>query len=239
MHIRKRKGNISNLALTLVGIIALCFAMQAAAQDADPEQTTGVIGTPVTTPICDPAQSDPPAGADTTYRIVSEESNAQYEVEEEIVSIGANTAVGKTNAFIGTFFFDSDGAPLPCSRWDVDLRTLQSDDPRRDNYLYGNTLETETYPLATFILTSVPDMPLPVQEDVETELTLVGDLTVHGVTRVIAWQAVFTVTPEGMTGTAETTFQMPDFDITPPVNAAVLSVDENVTLHVDIVATQD
>jgi len=59
---------------------------------------------------------------------------------------GANEAVGQTNSIVGQIYFDDQGMPLACSRWDVDLRTLTSDESRRDNYLRGNTLQTDTYP---------------------------------------------------------------------------------------------
>ena len=225
--------------LWLVLIAAtLCLTSQVTAQEPSGTPEIGVIGTPVTETVCDPAATEPPDGTSAIYQIVSDQSNAQYEVEEELVNIGANTAIGKTSAFIGTIFLDDAGYPLPCSRWDVDLRTLQSDDPRRDNFLYGNTLQTETYPLATFILTSVPDLETPIQDGVETEITLIGDLTLHGVTRVVAWKATIAVTADGITGTAETGFQMPDFNILPPDTMVVISLDEHVELHIDIVATR-
>jgi hypothetical protein len=39
-----------------------------------------------------------------------------------------------------------------------------------------------------------------------------------------------------MVGSAETTFDMPDFDIVPPKVGPVLSLEEEVRLQVDIVA---
>ena len=92
--------------------------------------------------------------------------------------------------------------PLACSRFDVDLRTLQSDSSRRDNYLYSNTLETEQFPLATFILTGVEGLDGPLPDGEETSFTLIGNLTVHGVTNLISWEAKVTRDGDELSGDA-------------------------------------
>ena len=179
------------------------------------------------------AASEAPAA---TFSIVSEDSEARYRAQEELAGRGATEAVGKTNAFIGQILFDDSGLPLACSRFDVDLRTLQSDEARRDNYLYENTLETQQYPLATFVLTEVQGLDEPLSDDDQTTFTLIGNLTVHGVTRLVAWEATATLDGDTLEGSAATEFEMPDFDIEPPVVGPVLSLDETVKLEVDITA---
>ena len=223
-------------ALVLIAAMGMAlFATSASAADGV-TPTPGVIGTPAATAVCDPTATPDPSKVTTTYTISSADSNAQYVAQEQIAGKGANTAIGKTSAFIGTFFFDASGGVVACSRWDVDLRTLTSDEARRDNYLYSNTLETETYPLATFILTSVDGLTGPLVDGQETTFTLIGDLTIHGVTKVVSWTAVVTKNADEITGTADTAFDMPDFNITPPVVGPILSVDSHVQLHMDIVA---
>jgi len=211
------------------------FARTTSAQDAA-TPTPGVIGTPSATSVCDPTKTPDASTVATTYTISSADSNAQYVAEEQLASTGANTAIGKTSAFIGTFYFDASGNPVACSRWDVDLRTLVSDESRRDNFLYSNTLETGTYPLATFILTSVEGLSGPLVDGQETTFTMVGDLTLHGVTKLVSWSATITVSGDEIKGTADTAFDMPDFNITSPKVGPVLSVDSHVKLHIDIVA---
>lgn len=228
-------------ALVLIAAMGLALLAQtASAQDATATATAtpGVIGTPPATAVCDPTATPAASKVATTYRISSADSNAEYIAEEELASKGANTAIGKTSAFIGTFLFDKSGNPVACSRWDVDLRTLQSDSARRDNYLYSNTLETQTYPLATFILTSVQGLDGPLVDGKETTFTLIGDLTVHGVTKAVSWGATVTLSGNQIKGTADTSFNMPDFNIQPPKVGPVLSLNEQVKLHVDIVANK-
>ncbi len=223
--------------------VALLAALPgtAAAQTATPEAGViepGVLTTPAAELACEAA---PTATADSSqpvdaFAIVGEESEARYRAQEELAGRGATEAIGRTNAFIGQIFFDAEGMPLACSRFDVDLRTLQSDEARRDNYLYNNTLETETYPLATFILTEVAGLDEPLAEGAETTFTLIGNLTLHGVTRLVAWEATATLDEDRLDGTAVTSFEMPDFAIEPPVIGPVVSLDETVALEVDIVA---
>jgi polyisoprenoid-binding protein YceI len=179
-----------------------------------------------------------PAGAApaAAYTIVSDESIARYRVQEVLAQVGETEAVGETRAFIGTIGFDEAGAPLACSRWDVDMRTLQSDSARRDNYLYGNTLETERFPLSTFVLRGVEGLDGPLPEGEETTFTLLGDLTVKDTTRPVAWEATATRDGDTLSGTAFTEFEMADFNITPPMVPVVLSLDETVRLEIELSA---
>lgn len=213
-----------------LGLVATTTPTMQAATTATP----GVLGTAAAT-TC--STQETPVSA-KTFTIDSASSTAAYHAHEQLASIGDNEAIGKTNAIIGQIHFDQSGMPVACSRFDVDLRTLKSDEARRDNYLYNNTLETEQYPLATFILTKVEGLDQPLSSDKETTFTLIGNLTMHGVTKEVAWQATAKLDGETLTGNATTTFQMPDFNITPPKVGPVLGINETVKLVVDITAKQ-
>jgi polyisoprenoid-binding protein YceI len=170
------------------------------------------------------------------YAIDPQASEARYRAQEELAQVGKTEAVGKTQAIVGQIALDQDGTPLACSRFDVDLRTLHSDQAKRDNYLYKNTLEAEKYPVATFVLRKVEGLDGPLSEGQETPLTLIGDLTLHGVTKLVAWDAKATRDDGGLVGSAATQFEMPDFAIQRPSVPVVLSLDETVRLEVDLTA---
>ena len=121
------------------------------------------------------------AEAALVYTVDGEQSLATYTVMEELASIGANEVNGTTSAIIGSILFDEDGTPLSCSNFAVDMRTMQTDESRRDNYLRENTLESDTYPFATFVVASVRGVDGPLVEGEATTLQLTGDLTIHGV----------------------------------------------------------
>jgi polyisoprenoid-binding protein YceI len=171
-----------------------------------------------------------------TLAIVPEESAARYRVQEELAQVGETEAVGETRAIIGQIAFDETGMPIACSRFDVDLRTLQSDSSRRDNYLYSNTLEAERYPLATFVLRAVEGLDTPLADGEAATVVLIGDLTLRETTRLVAWEATVTMAEGALTGAAATEFEMPDFAIEPPRVPVVLSLDETVRLELDLTA---
>ena len=232
-------------ALTLVVALGAVGLQRAAAQDTTAETTTtapGVLDAEPSTLACAavgnaaPPTAEPTVAPAQTLTIVSEESEARYRAQEELAGQGANEAVGATNAIIGTILLGADGLPLECSRFDVDLRTLQSDEARRDNFLYNNTLQTEQFPLATFVLTAVEGLDGPLPDGEETTFTLIGNLTVHGVTKLVAWETTVTRDGDTIRGSAATEFAMPDFAIDPPIVGPVLSVDEIIKLEVDITA---
>jgi polyisoprenoid-binding protein YceI len=230
------------LALAAFATLLSSFSMAVSAQDdagtADStDQPFGVLDTQPAEIDRSALETDPQSlGASTIYEIVSEESKARYLVEEELANIGANTAVGETNAIIGQLLFDDQNTPLPCSTFYVDIRTLVSDEARRDNYLRGNTLQSDQFPLATFVVTSVEDFSVPENDGEETTFVLVGNFTLHGVTQPVAWEVTAKTDGDTITGSANTEFEMPDFNIQPPVVGSVISLDETVRLEVDLTA---
>lgn len=226
----------------LIAIPAALFAMAApaaVAQEATPTSATiGVLEPAPELPECEvPELGETPAveGA-TVYQIVAEESATRYRVAEELATVGVTEAVGETRAMAGAILLGEDGLPVPCSRFDVDLRTLQSDSARRDNYLYQNTLQTEAFPLATFVLRGVEGLDGPLPEGEETTFTLLGDLTLKDQTRLVAWEATATLEGDRLTGTAATEFEMPEFAIEPPTVQIVVSLDETIRLEIDLSA---
>jgi polyisoprenoid-binding protein YceI len=174
--------------------------------------------------------------AASLYTIVAEQSEARYVAQEVLAEVGATTAIGKTQAIAGTIGFDEAGLPLACSRIDVDMRTLQSDQSRRDNFLYQNTLEAEKYPLATFVLLDVEGLDAPLADGEMKDVTLIGNLTLRDTTRVVAWEAEASQEGDNLIVKAATTFDMQDFGITPPSVPVVLSLDENIRLEFDMTA---
>jgi polyisoprenoid-binding protein YceI len=179
-----------------------------------------------------------PATSPATTWTLTGDSVARYRAQEELANRGANEAVGETSSIVGQLYLDQNGLPLACSRWDVDLSTLTSDESRRDNYLRGNTLQTDTYPVATFVLTSVEGLDGSLQDGQETTFALVGNLTMHGVTKPVRWDVTAKLDGDTITGTGKTTFDMADYNIEEPRVGPVLSVDHIVTLEVDLTAAK-
>jgi polyisoprenoid-binding protein YceI len=234
------------IAIALLVGLALNIAN---AQESTPESEVaiGVTGNAPVYIACDEnvtagesaeATPIPATSPATVYALDSTQSAARYIAQEELANQGAATAIGETNSIVGNIYFDADGNPLACSRWDVDMRTLVSDESRRDNYLRGDTLETDTYPVATFVLTSVEGLDGALVDGEETTFYLVGNLTFHGVTNQVRWEVTATLSGDQLTGSANTQFDMAQYNIEPPTVGPVLSIDETVELEVDLVAAK-
>jgi polyisoprenoid-binding protein YceI len=229
----RRAPGLTMTALALAGAAVMVLPGAAAAQTS---AAIGVLDIEPSTIDCSAIETDPAAlGAASIYVVDPEQSEARYIAEEELANVGANTAVGSTKTIQGAFLFDADGNPIPCSTIYVDVRTFESDSSRRDNFLRGNTLQSDQYPLAEFVVTEVQGFTMPADGE-ETTFTLVGNFTLHGVTQAMAWEATAARDGETLTGSARTEFDMADFDIEKPIVGSVISIEDVIQLEIDLVA---
>jgi polyisoprenoid-binding protein YceI len=174
----------------------------------------------------------------TRVDLVPDGSEARYRSQEVLAGRGANEAVGMTSDVSGMIQVEADGTIASGqSRVTVDMRTLTSDSTMRDNYIKRSTLQVDEFPTADFVVTSAPGLPVPLPTSGSASFELVGDLTVHGVTRPATWQATVTFAGPEVTGTATTTVLMTDFGMTPPRVGSVVSIEDSVQLELDIRAT--
>jgi len=171
------------------------------------------------------------------YGVVAEGSEVRYRVREQLVGLSfPNDAVGATSAVEGGIAFDTQGRVLRGdSRFTIDLRTLRSDEARRDNYLRRNTLETERYPTVTFVPTEVRRLPFPLPPAGSLSFELVGDLTVKDATRRVTWEATASFDGPRVSVRARTAFRFGDFGLPIPRVSVVLSVEDDIKLEADLV----
>ena len=228
----RRAPGLTMTGLALAGAAVTLLPGAASAQST----TFGVLDTEPSTIDCSAIETDPAAlGAASIYVVDPAQSEARYVAQEELAGVGANTAIGSTNTIQGAFLFDADGNPIPCSTIYVDVRTFESDSSRRDNFLRGNTLQSDQYPLAEFVVTEIQGFTMPADGE-ETTFTLVGNFTLHGVTQAMAWEATAAREGDTLTGSAKTEFDMVDFNIEKPIVGSVLSIEDVIQLEIDIVA---
>ncbi|MCC7367734.1 MAG: YceI family protein [Chloroflexi bacterium] len=176
-----------------------------------------------------------PARAEVTRVDLAPGGEARYRAMEVLSGRGVNEAIGRTNEMTGSLLFDVAGSVVPeQSRVTVDLRNLQSDSAMRDRYIQRTTLQTMQYPTAEFVLTAAPGLPLPLPASGTAAFELVGDLTLHGITRPATWQATATFGEADVTGTATTTVLLTDFGMEPPRAGPVLSIEDAVRLELDV-----
>jgi polyisoprenoid-binding protein YceI len=160
-------------------------------------------------------------------------NEARYRVREQLMGASLpNDAVGVTNGITGTILAYPDGRIVKdSSRIVVDVRLLKSDKSRRDGFLQRRTLETEKYPTVELVPTEIRgfDGKLPASGPVTFQL--VGDLTVHGVTRPTVWNVTARAEGQNVAGTATTAFTFKDVDLDQPRVPVVLSVADTIKLE--------
>jgi polyisoprenoid-binding protein YceI len=184
-----------------------------------------------------PAASGEPvisSGVAGTWNVTTG-SEAGYRVRERLANLPAESdAIGRTSDVTGsiTVEADGDGARLTGGTLTVDTTTIASDEDRRDNRLRSEGLQTDQFPTATFTVTQPVDVPAAALAGTATDLTLTGDLTLHGVTKSVQIPAQAQLVGNTMQVAGSLTFPLSDFEISPPnVGGFILSIAEEGTLE--------
>lgn len=193
----------------------------------------GVISLPAQGPGPGPQSPPPPPTAGAKLEI-EDGSSATYRVTEQFVGVAfTNEAVGTTNLVSGTLTILADGGIAPGSKLTVDLRGLKSDQDMRDGAVQNRVLETAKYPYAEFVPTKVEGLEKMIPSAGQSGVSLTGNLTVHGVTKEVAFQGIATFNPRNNTvaGRAKTTLTFDQFGMKPPKIARLASVDDKIELE--------
>ena len=191
------------------------------------------VNQPHTAPGAATATGTPfPSTGLQTFQIVSDQTTASYSVYENLIFQNKpnNDAIGTTHWVQGSFKIRVGASPLVGGmNITVDLRTLQSDSQRRDQYIQQNTLQTDTYPYATFVSVSTQGLPANYSDGQTIHFQLTGNLTMHGKTNKEVFDVQGKVAGNTITGTATSTIYMTDFGIQPP-NLANIAIAQNKVL---------
>ena len=128
---------------------------------------------------------------------------------------------------------DAQGRIMPAqSTIVVDLRTVKSDQPEIDQFIQENTLQTAQYPEAVFRVERVVGLPPVLPTSGTIHGSLVGNLTLHGVTRSTTWTGTATLGRRIVTVVATTPVTLTTFNMSPP-QVGPVSVDDVITLDIN------
>ena len=171
------------------------------------------------------------------FELTGEDNEARYRVREQLASLALpSDAVGVTKAISGVLVLSADGTTILSdeSKFVIDITGLQSDRSMRDRFVQNNVLDTNSYPTVELVPKQIVGLEAPLTASGEVTFQLIGDLTVHGVTRSTTWEVTGTAT-EGreLTGTAKTHFTFADFSLNQPRVPSVLSIQDNIQLEID------
>jgi polyisoprenoid-binding protein YceI len=145
-----------------------------------------------------------------------------------------NDAIGATSAMTGSIVLDARGkVDTAASTFTIQLDSLKSDQARRDRYIKGNTLETRQFPTAVLVVKELQGLPAKLPTSGAMNLTIVGNLTVHGVTKPVTWTATVTADGSGFSGRATTHVKFEDFGMTQPSVPVLAHVADDIRLEYD------
>ena len=174
-----------------------------------------------------PAPELPRAGATPSGELAGtlrpgEGSFVGYRVDETLIGIGLNTAVGRTGGVRGSARID--GGRIVAARVSVKTGTLRSDESRRDDALRRRGLETDRYPDAAFVLGE------PAR--IARRSTARGRLTLHGRARPVRVRLQSRRSGVGLDLVGSTPIEFSDYGMEPPSVAGVASVRDHGRLEV-------
>ncbi|HEX4981520.1 MAG TPA: YceI family protein [Ilumatobacteraceae bacterium] len=161
---------------------------QAVTTEAAAEPVTTEAAAEPTTPVAGTAVA-PPTGVAGTWAVDTSIGEFSFEdstgtfvgfrVQEELTGIGSTTAVGRTPEVGGTMTID--GTTVTAVSIEANMDAITTNDRRRD----GNALralDTDEFPVATFVLTQPIELGDAAATGEPVRVTAVGDLTIHGTT---------------------------------------------------------
>jgi polyisoprenoid-binding protein YceI len=197
-----------------------------------------------TDPSADPAASpvaetsaDPAGGSSDiagTWPVTSG-SQAGYRVREQLANLPAESdAVGRTDQVTGTITVATDGSTtsVTAGTIQVDTTSIASDKTQRDNRLRTEGLQTDTYPTATFTLTQTVEIPAGAIAGTSSDVTLIGDLTIHGVTKSVQVPAQAQLSGGTIQVAGSITFPLSDYGMTSPnIGGFIVSIADQGTLE--------
>ena len=88
-------------------------------------------------------------------------------------------------------------------------------------------------------LTGASALPVFIDGRNSASFQLIGDLTVHGVTRPVTWQVTAQFGDASVSGAASTTVNISDFGMSPPKAGPVLSIEDGLTLELAFTAARE
>ncbi len=144
-----------------------------------------------------------------------------------------NPVTSRTSAIDGQADVGSSNV-LSGSQFTVDVTQLTTGDGLQDDQL-RSILEVNTYPTAGFAQTGSVQLPAVSELRSGTNITLAGNLTLHGVTRSVTIPAQFTLNGQTVTVAGTIPFRLADYGIH---GSGLVSVGDEGTMAFRLVMTR-
>lgn len=238
---------LTGLLLITALTLAACGGSPAPAEPTAPDDVAPVAESPTDVPADDesapdesaaPAEEVAPAG-DNVFTLVAAESEARFYVNEVLLGQDNRVIGTAANAVEGQLTLDyADPAAVQMGTLTVDATTFVTDNTNRTRTLHRTLLETSTFPTVTFTATGFAGLPDTVVVGTVYDFQIMGDLTIHGVTQQVTFDATVTVVSDTrLEGIASHSTTYGEYGIQilrlPP---DVASVESGVRLEIEFVA---
>jgi polyisoprenoid-binding protein YceI len=166
---------------------------------------------------------------------VAADSVAGYRVREQLANLPAESdAVGRTSQITGSITLETSGTTttLTAGTLTVDTTSIASDKSQRDNRMRDEGLQTDRFTTATFTLTKPVEIPAAALAGTASDVTLTGDLTLHGVTRSVQIPAQAQLVDGTIQVVGSLGFPLSDYSITAPnIGGFIVSIADTGTLE--------
>jgi polyisoprenoid-binding protein YceI len=228
-------GGAAAWALFLSGDNVAPLTLPSRAPAASPGTAAATSGTIASLPPGSAAMVDA-ASIPGTWSIAAD-SIVGYRVRERLASLSADSdAVGRTNGITGTATIAASGGTLSVTAADfsVDMTSLKSDRQMRDNRLRNDGIQTDSFPTSTFKLTTPLVLPSGATSGAEFDVTLHGDLTLHGVTKTVDIPAKAQVNGSQIQVLGTLSFPFSDYAINAPNIGGFVAVEDHGTLEFQV-----
>lgn len=220
-------------------LTTLLLAACSSAGSATAGQPTSAAAPPTSAPTAATSSQSGRGGA--TYQLDPAKTTASFTINEVLLG-QPNTVVGTTQDVKGSFSLDlGDPAGAEYGPVEINADSFVTDDDRRNGAIRRFILQTNNPDNATvtFQPTSVEGLPSSADVGTAFEVSVTGDLTLHGITQSVTFQGQVTAaSADEIQGSLSASVPRADFDLNIPNIPSVADVQETVLLKLDFVATR-
>jgi len=223
-----------------VAALALLLLLQVACGGAaSPSPSAAVVTNSPTASPAATATNAPQANAMTWN--VDPSSKATIKVREQLVRLPSpiDALINITGAQ-GAFTLNPDGTFAANSKISVDMTTVTTDDRQRTDSIKRDPLEVTRFRTSELVPKTAIGLTLPLPSSGEFTFKLIGDLSLHGVTKTVTFDVRATRADGKLTAiaTASPSWKFGDFGMQPPTSFSVLSIVDEIRMEFALVANE-
>jgi polyisoprenoid-binding protein YceI len=168
----------------------------------------------------------------TDYKVDPDHTKISFKVRH----LGISWVPGTFSKLDGTFSFDEKNVAASKAKANIEVASVNTENKKRDDHLKGEEFfATEKFPAISFVSTGIKDVA-------GNKFTIVGDLTMHGVTKSLELSAEYNGSAKDPWGndraafSATTKLNRKDFGLqwSKVLETGALVVGEDVVITIDV-----